>query len=45
MAIDADLNAGALTTEEAKQRREEISRGLTFTDQWMVRLNLLKEML
>ena len=30
MAIDADLNAGALTTEEAKQRREEISKEADF---------------
>ena len=30
MAIDADLNAGALTTVEAKQRREEISKESDF---------------
>ena len=30
MAIDADLNAGALTTEEAKHRREEISKESDF---------------
>ena len=30
MAIDADLNAGALTTEEAKIRREEISKEADF---------------
>ena len=30
MAIDADLNAGALTTEEAKQRREEIAKESDF---------------
>ena len=30
MAIDADLNGGALTTEEAKQRREEISKEADF---------------
>ena len=30
MAIDADLNAGALTTEEAKLRREEISKEADF---------------
>jgi len=30
MAIDADLNAGALTTEEAKTRREEISKEADF---------------
>jgi len=30
MAIDADLNAGALTTEEAKSRREEISKEADF---------------
>jgi flagellar biosynthesis protein FlhA len=30
MAIDADLNAGVLTNEEAKERREEISREADF---------------
>ncbi len=30
MAIDADLNAGVLTSEEAKERREEISREADF---------------
>ena len=30
MAIDADLNAGVLTNEEAKVRREEISREADF---------------
>ena len=30
MAIDADLNAGALTTEEAKERREEIAKEADF---------------
>src|SRR6056297_4105396 len=30
MAIDADLNAGLLTDEEAKKRREEISREADF---------------
>jgi Flagellar biosynthesis pathway, component FlhA len=30
MAIDADLNAGALTAEEAKQRREEIAKESDF---------------
>ena len=30
MAIDADLNAGALTTEEAKSRREEIAKEADF---------------
>ena len=45
MAIDADLNAGALTTEEAKQRRKKFPKSLTFMGQWMVHLNLLKETL
>ena len=27
MAIDADLNAGILTPDEAKARREEVTRG------------------
>ena len=30
MAIDADLNAGVLTNEEARERREEISREADF---------------
>ncbi|MDC1383332.1 flagellar biosynthesis protein FlhA [Candidatus Puniceispirillum sp.] len=30
MAIDADLNAGVLTNEEAKERREEVSREADF---------------
>ncbi len=30
MAIDADLNAGALTTEEAKARREDIAKEADF---------------
>lgn len=30
MAVDADLNSGLLTQEEAKQRREEISREADF---------------
>ena len=30
MAIDADLNAGVLTNDEAKERREEISREADF---------------
>ncbi len=30
MAIDADLNAGALTQEQARQRREDISREADF---------------
>ncbi len=30
MAIDADLNAGLLTSEEAKQRREDISKEADF---------------
>ena len=30
MAIDADLNAGLLTSEEAKERREEISKEADF---------------
>jgi flagellar biosynthesis protein FlhA len=30
MAIDADLNAGVLTSDEAKERREEISREADF---------------
>ena len=30
MAIDADLNAGVLTNEEARERRAEISREADF---------------
>ena len=40
MAIDADLNAGILTPEEATQRRSEVSREADFTVPWMVRQNL-----
>ena len=40
MAIDADLNAGLLTSEEAKQREEMILLKPIFMDQWMVPQNL-----
>lgn len=30
MAIDADLNAGLITQEDAKQRREEVAKGADF---------------
>ena len=30
MAIDADLNAGLLTSEEAKQRRDDIAKEADF---------------
>ena len=40
MAIDADLNAGVLSNEEAKLRREEIASEADFTGPWMVHLNL-----
>ena len=44
MAIDADLNAGVLTSEEATRRREEIAKSEIFMVLWMERLNLLKVM-
>ena len=40
MAIDADLNAGILTPDEAKARREEVTRKQIFMVPWMVRQNL-----
>ena len=40
MAIDADLNAGVLSNEEAKLRREEIASEADFYGPWMVHLNL-----
>ena len=40
MAIDADLNAGVLTIEEATLRRQEISSEADFMVRWMVLQNL-----
>ena len=37
MAIDADLNTGAITDEQAKERRQKIPRtNLLFSERWMV---------
>ena len=36
MSIDADLNAGMINEEDAKTRREQISRKRTFTAPWTV---------
>ena len=44
MAIDADLNAGVLTNDEAKERREEISREADFYGAMDGAQNLLKVM-
>ena len=40
MAIDADLNAGLLTSEDAKNRREEIAKEADFMVLWMAHQNL-----
>ena len=45
MAIDADLGAGVISSEEAKEKRESIEKKQIFMEPWMVHLNLLKEML
>ena len=45
MAIDADLNSGLITEEEALKRRKDVQRYADFTVLWMELLNLLKEML
>ena len=40
MAIDADLNAGLITQEEALGRRERVTRESDFMVLWTVPLNL-----
>ena len=40
MAIDADLNAGLIKQEEAKQRRAEVAQEADFLVRWTVRLSL-----
>ncbi len=45
MAIDADLNSGLITEEEAIRRRKEIQKYADFTELWTELQNLLKEML
>ncbi len=44
MAIDADLNAGVLTNEEAKTRREEVANEADFYGAMVAPLNLSKGM-
>lgn len=47
MAIDADLNTGAITDEQAKERRQKIQDEAAFfgsMDAWMVRPSTLREM-
>ena len=39
MAIDADLNTGAITDEEAKERRDKIQHEASFSALWMVLLS------
>lgn len=40
MSIDADLNAGIITEQEAKIRRKNCNKRLIFMEQWMVQVNL-----
>lgn len=40
MSIDADLNAGMITEQEAKHRREKVAREADFMEQWTVPVNL-----
>ncbi len=42
MAIDADLNSGLITEDEARNRRQEIASESDFTELWTVPVNLLK---
>nr|WP_241480407.1 FHIPEP family type III secretion protein [Legionella norrlandica] len=44
MAVDADLNAGVISQEEAKKRRQEIISESDFYGLWMVQVNLSVEM-
>ena len=44
MAIDADLNAGVLTSDEARERREDIAKEADFYGAWMVPQNSSKAM-
>ncbi len=36
MAVDADLNTGVISEQEAKKRRADIQRKRTFTEPWTV---------
>ncbi|GAY74558.1 flagellar biosynthesis protein FlhA [Sporolactobacillus inulinus] len=40
MSIDADMNAGLIDDQEAKRRREKITREADFTGPWMVPASL-----
>ena len=42
MSIDADLNAGMITEQDAKHRREKVAREADFTAPWTVRANSSK---
>ena len=44
MSIDADLNAGLIDAEQAKQGVKNYRKNLTSLDLWMVQTNLLKVM-
>lgn len=41
MAIDADLNSGLITQEQATERRQEVAQESDFLDQWTVLPNSL----
>lgn len=40
MAIDADLNAGIISEEDAKKRRKDLQREASFLGPWMVPVSL-----
>ena len=40
MSIDADLNAGLITEDQARSRRELISKEAEFMELWMVQVSL-----
>lgn len=44
MSIDADLNAGMISEQQARERRDKIANEADFTEQWMVLVNSLKVM-
>ena len=39
MSIDADLNAGMISEQQARERREKVSKKQIFMGQWMVQVN------
>ncbi len=45
MAIDADLNAGLISQEDAKLRRQEVTQEADFYGLWMVPVSLYGVML